>query len=184
MSVQAVFDFDAREAYRAARAVTRLTPLRYFSWVLAALAVCLFAWTVIPAWGKADTFSLLLSGLPYLVLAVFWLFLLPLSQRRATRKMPDRDASLRGPQAREIDAVGYHSRGNGVALDVPWHAMARGVETAEFFLFFYNKQCAYYLPKRTLSEAQAVEVRSLMHSALGQRARVMGATADLFRATG
>ena len=50
-----------------------------------------------------------------------------------------------------MDAAGYHSRGNGVALDIPWHAVARAIETDEFFLLFYNKQFAYYLPKRAFA---------------------------------
>lgn len=43
--------------------------------------------------------------------------------------------------------------------------MARAVESDRFFLFFYNKQCAYYLPKRALSNPQCAEVRALMKRA-------------------
>lgn len=110
-----------------------------------------------------------LDALPWVIIGAFWLEFIPWLQRRAARKLPARDASVRGPQERAVDATGYHSRGNGVHLDVPWHAMVRGVETDQFFLFFYNKQCAYYLPKRALSETQCADVRALLRANLGER---------------
>jgi hypothetical protein len=58
-----------------------------------------------------------------------------------------------------------------VALDLPWHAMLSGVETAEFFLFFYNKQLAYYLPKRLLDSTGINEIRTMMQNNIRDRAR-------------
>ncbi len=168
--VQTVFEFDAKEAFRGARAVTSLTAFRFVPWWIAGLAIVGLATSILSGWGEASLVSMLVSFLPYLLLCGFWLALIPFSQWHASRKMPSRDASLNGPQEREIDLFGYHSRGNGVTVDVPWHVMARGVETREFFLFFYNKQCAYYLPKRTLTAAQSTDVQSLMRAGLGERA--------------
>jgi hypothetical protein len=42
--------------------------------------------------------------------------------------------------------------------------MLSGVETAEFFLFFYNKQLAYYLPKRLLDSTGINEIRTMMQN--------------------
>jgi hypothetical protein len=170
MSVAATFDFDATEHYRATRAVTRYSSVRYFTWGFAALALGMLAWNILPVLGEADTLTLFFSALPWLLLGAFWLTFIPMLQRRGARKLPERDASARGPQERIVDDAGFHSRGNGVALDVPWHAMARAVETDEFFLFFYNKQCAYYFPKRVLSPADVSAVRGLARAALGDRA--------------
>lgn len=166
MSVTTTYDFDPKEHYQAARAVTRLTWFRWLPWLAGGFMV-LFALVdvVVPGWGDADALSLFIEASPYLLVGAFWIALIPWSQRRAARKLSKRDPSVRGPQERSVDAVGYHSLGNGVRVEVPWHAMARAVETDRFFLFFYNKQCAYYIPKRALSDAQCAEVRTLMRAA-------------------
>jgi hypothetical protein len=81
---------------------------------------------------------------------------------------------VRGPQERTVDAVGYHSRGNGVAVDVPWHALKKAVETEHFFIFFYNWQCGYYVPKRALSAADVARVREHARAGLGAQAHLRG----------
>ena len=174
MTVSTVFDFDSSEYYRALRVVSRRTAARWLSWGFGALALVLAVLSVQDAWGRVSPLALVLNGLPWVLLGVFWVAFIPISHRWAARSLPKRDASVRGPQERTIDANGFHSRGNGVALDVPWHAMVRGVESAEFFLFFYSNQLAYYVPKRMLSGTQIGEVRTLMRSGLGERARLLG----------
>jgi hypothetical protein len=65
--------------------------------------------------------------------------------------------------------------GNVVRLDVPWRAMTRALETDRFLLFFYNKQTAYYIPKRTLTPAQLGDARAYMRDALLERAVLQSA---------
>ncbi len=175
MNVHTVFDYDPSEHYLGVRTVTRLTPLRYMQWVMVAVALGMLAWTVVPAWGEFPPMTIFWSALPWLVLTIFWITFFPFMQRRASRTLASRDASVIGPQERSIDAVGFHSRGNGVSLDVPWHAMARVVETDRLFLFFYNKRCAYYLPKRVLTPEQVTVVRELARTALRERAKLLSA---------
>lgn len=173
MGILATFDFDAAEHYRATRAVTRHTPQRFVAWGFAAFALGLVAWNVVPRWGDVEPLPLFWSSLPWLLLTAFWFAFLPFSQWRAARRLPERDPSARGTQERAVDDVGYHSRGNGVAVDVPWHAMHRVIETAEFFLFFYNKQWAYYVPKRALTTAAVAELRALTQAKLEARALLL-----------
>jgi hypothetical protein len=168
MAVALTYEFDAHEYYRASRAVMRLTSARWLNWGFSALAVGLAMWSIVPNWG-APVGVLLAGAFPWLLLAGFWLAFIPFIQRRAARKLPERDASVRGPQERIIDSSGLHLRGNGVALEVPWHAMVRGVETAQFFLFFYNKQCAHFVPKRTLSTRQIDQIREFMQGGLNEQ---------------
>jgi YcxB-like protein len=172
VAVTSVFEFDSSEYYRALRVVSRHTAARWVSWGFAALALVLAVLAIRDGWWRTSPVALFLNALPWVLLGVFWVVFLPVSQRWAARRLPKRDASVRGPQERTVDADGFHSRGNGVALDVPWHAMLRGVESDEFFLFFYSKQLAYYLPKRVLSSTQIGEVRAMMRSGLGGRARL------------
>ena len=77
------------------------------------------------------------------------------------------DFARLGEEVRAIDAAGFHSTGNGVAVDLPWHAMARCAETEEFFLFFYTKQLAYYVGKVHLSSDECSAVRALIDSHAG-----------------
>lgn len=175
MSVTTVFDFDPAEHYRASRDILRLSPLRWLAWVFAAIALAMVVWTVVGAWGRTTPFALFLNALPYATFGAVWLALIPVTQRRAATRLASRDASVRGPQRRSVDEVGYHSSGNGVNLDLPWHVMVRAIETEHFFLFFVNKQCAYYVPKRALGAGEAEAVRALVRGGLGDRARLLAA---------
>jgi hypothetical protein len=174
MGVSATYEYDPSEHYQAMRAVTNLTPFR---WVGLVCFVLLPAGTVVLAAFAAratgrDVGTALLGVPPYVLLFFFWGALIPMSQRRRAKRLPKLDPSVNGPQERRVDGEGYHSRGNGVALDIPWHAMRKVVETEQHFLFFYNWQCAYYLPKRPLDAGQIRGVRDFARSALGERARL------------
>jgi hypothetical protein len=173
MTVAATYTFDWREHYRASRDVARRIWTRWLGWGFAAVALVLAFLNYRAAAGRVSAFSVFLNVLPWLFLGAIWLGMTPLLQWRAAKKLPSRDASVHGPQERIVDEAGYHSRGNSVALDIPWHAMVRGVETPGFFLFFYNKQCAYYLPKRVIDAARIDEVRSLMGRGLGDKAELL-----------
>jgi hypothetical protein len=170
MSVSTTFEYDPAEHYSASQAVFRRGTARYLRWGFVALAIVLLWWNVVRHWNDASLSMVLASALPYVLLGAFWLFYFPYAQRRAARKLPEVDASVRGPQTRGVDVDGFHTRGNGVSLDVPWHAMVRGEETDRFFLFFYAKQLAYYIPKRVLSPSETGDVRGLMREHLGERA--------------
>lgn len=177
MAVRTTFDFDTKEHYRALRAVTRETPFR---WLIPLLALVvpgvMIAMVLIGAAARGVPLGRMVpSVLPYVALSLFWFALVPLSQRRRANRLPSEDVSTQGPQVRTLDSEGFHSSGNGVKLDVPWHAFKRAVETEEFFLMFYNRQCAYFLPKRTMSVGEQAEIRDLLRTGLGDRAR----TADL-----
>jgi hypothetical protein len=136
MSVIATFEFDPAEHYAASQAVLRRGAARYVRLGFVALAGVLLWVNVGRHWHDASAAAILVSAFPWLALAAFWLFYFPYAQKRAARKLPEVDASLRGAQTRAVDEVGFHTHGNGVSLDVPWHAMARGEETERFFLFY------------------------------------------------
>jgi hypothetical protein len=172
MAVSATYDFDWREHYRASREVARRIWTRWLGWGFAALALVLAALNYRAAAGRVSALSVFLNVLPWIVLGGVWLAMIPFMQWRAAKKLPTRDASVQGPQIRSLDSTGFHSVGNSVALDIPWHAMVRAVETSDFFLLFYNKQCAYYFPKRVLNRAQVDEARTLLQSGLGDRAQI------------
>jgi hypothetical protein len=177
MAVSATYEYDAAEHYQALRAITRLTPLRWVG--LLCFVVLPVGFTALTAFAARatdhDVGEALISIVPYVLLFFFWGALIPWSQRRRAKRLPKLDPSAQGVQERRVDDVGYHSRGNGVTLDIPWHAVKKVVETEQVFLFFYNWQCAYYLPKRPLDVADVGRVRELACAALGERAHVFAA---------
>jgi len=177
MGVSATYEYDPSEHYRAMRAVTSLTPFRWVGRVcFVLLPAGMLALAALSAHATGHGVATAVLGvLPYVLLCFFWGALIPMSQRRRAKRLPKLDASVRGLQERQVDGEGYHSRGNGVALDIPWHAMTKAVETDQLFLFFYNWQCAYYLPKRSLGPAQVRDVRAFARAGLGARARVLPA---------
>jgi hypothetical protein len=173
MAVETTFDYKPREHYRALRAVTRLTSSRYWSFAFLLFAVAMLGWTVLPNLDVATPSELLWSALPWVLLGAFWVGITPFLLWRAAKKLPERDPSAIGPQLRVVDENGYHSLGNGVSVDIPWHAMLKAAETPEFVLFFYNKQCAYYIPKHSLAADKLAELRRLTRANLGARAAVL-----------
>ncbi|HEX8832456.1 MAG TPA: YcxB family protein, partial [Longimicrobium sp.] len=59
-----------------------------------------------------------------------------------------------------------------VATTVGWDAIVEADETDDSFLLFYNKHCAYYLPKRAVGGAASEhELRELLRRNLADRAR-------------
>lgn len=176
LSITTTFEHEPAQHYRLLRAMTRETPLRWMPAVFAGLLLLLI---VLGSWGAMlrgrSFWSVLVDAVPYLLLAAFWLVLIPWSQRRRASRLPQLDASMQGPQVRALDAAGFHSRGNGVSLDVPWHAFKRAVETPEFFLLFYNWQCAYAIPKPGLAADEVRAARELLQANLGERARLLRA---------
>jgi YcxB-like protein len=175
MSVSATYEYEPAEHYRALRTITNLTPFRWMIPVCVGLPVVLFGLLLWAAWARGDSLaSTAWEVSPYVALILFWALIIPISQRRRAKRLPTLDASVQGPQERRVDADGYHSRGNGVGVDVPWHALKKVVETDQFFMFFYNWQCGYYLPKRTLGPSEVAEVRQLVQVGMGDRARLLG----------
>lgn len=172
MTVRATFSFDRREHYRAIRQVFRRTPARFVPWLFALLGLALAYWNALRYWDTVPMADLIWNALPWLLITAFWVVLIPYLHWRAARTTARSDPSVQGPQLREIDDAGVHSLGNGVRLDLPWNILLKAVETDEFFLYFYSKQLAFYVPKRVLPPADVQAVRVLTQAKLGARAQL------------
>lgn len=173
MSVTATFEYDPDEFYRGLRVVSRRSTWHWLTLAFAALIALMVIYVVAVNWRTADPGELVLALLPWVILVVFWGSFLPLMHRSAAKKLIQRDASARGLQERTVDDFGYRSRGNDVVFEMPWHAMHDVIETPELFLFFYNKDTAYYIPKRVLSAGQISELRALISNHLRDRAKLL-----------
>src|SRR3989441_11681780 len=58
---------------------------------------------------------------------------------------------------------------------VPWLAIYKVVETSRFFLFYINKRCAYYIPKRAVGDP--AQIKDWIRDRAGPKAKLLPAAA-------
>jgi hypothetical protein len=96
----------------------------------------------------------------------------PWIQRRRYRRLYAETPGLRGPQVYRFSSDGVVMSGSAAATTLGWDAIIEAEESDDVFLFFFNKKCAYYLPKRVVGGATAEsELRELLRTHLGPRAQ-------------
>ena len=161
------FQIDSAETVRASRVVRRR---QRFAWI---------AWAVWPVLvGLAALY--LASGVPWQnlwLLGLVALFLLTLQwltpriQRWQLRRAYAETPNLRGPQVYQFSDAGLSITGGAATTTLGWDSFVEVAETDEFFLFFYSKQCAYYVPKRAVGKGiYQRALRGLLRAKLGRRA--------------
>jgi hypothetical protein len=171
----ATFEFDEREYYRGLRAVQANNPYWWTIPVAGIVVPAVMIWLAIGgSWRQVDPWRAFLNVLPWLLLGAFYLSLMPMMARAAARKALQNDPALRGTQVRTVDGEGVHIIGAGFRQDLRWTDLVKVVETDEFFLFFFNKRQAHYVPKRALDAADIDEVRMLVRSNRRNRTTAAG----------
>jgi hypothetical protein len=172
MAATATFDFDQQEYYRGIRAVQAHNPYRWVIPVAGIIVPAVMIWLAIgDSWQRIGPWLAFQNALPWLLLGAFYLTMMPLMARAAAKKALENDPSLRGPQTRIVDEGGVHIVGAGFRQDLRWTDLVKAVETEEFFLFFYNKRQAHFVPKRALAPASVAVVRGLIGSHKGAASR-------------
>jgi YcxB-like protein len=162
MVVDTTFLYDPDQHAAALRDAYRASGARRTRWAIA-LGVPLAMTALTFAGAPDDPLAAFWSVVPYWVLFPFLgLGMLPLQRRWAARALPKRDPTVLGPQRRVLDTAGLQVGGNGVHLSFDWAGIQRVLETPAFFLFFFSKGSAYYIPKSALSGAQVEGVRGLV----------------------
>jgi hypothetical protein len=173
MNTFAQFEFDPAEQYAAARAVTGATAWRWIIPLFAlGIPLVVIAVTVLPHIRTMSPMGIAMNSMPWVLLGAFYLALIPMSQKRRANRMAKTEPSVRGIQERGVDASGLHVRGHGLTMDYAWSDLLTAIETPAFFLFFYNKNCAHFIPKRALNGGSVDEVRSIIHAHMGGRAKL------------
>jgi hypothetical protein len=122
------------------------------------------------AWGVLQTDRPLLATIlnlaPYVVIIAFWIGLLwalpalaartfrrnPMYQGDFTMELTDEEIRMTGPQTT------WHTR---------WSGIVRAMETPAYFLFFYTKDAAQFLPKHAVPPADLPGLRTLLKAHLG-----------------
>jgi YcxB-like protein len=95
----------------------------------------------------------------------------PALRRRQVRRLYAGTPALAGAKRYEFNEEGLTLSNASASHLLRWSAFVQAAETPEFFLLYYSKGCAYYLPRRGIgSETQVDAVRQLLRDQLGERA--------------
>jgi hypothetical protein len=171
--------WDFREHLQALRAASAIA-LRHRPWLRAfrvAFPVLLIALVFGPPGLRGElTLNAVfwISALPWLLLLVLWVVFLRWGEfylaARRTRRL---DPSAKGTLTRTVSEEGFRIDGTGQSGELRWEGIHSVVETADFLLVFYNRLCAYYVPKRLIVTSSELEsLRSLIRAKLGDRAQL------------
>jgi hypothetical protein len=161
------FQIDSAETVRASRAVHRR---QRFAWLVWAIWPLLLALAVLYLASGVPWQNLWLLG----VVALFLLtlqWLTPWIQRWRLRRAYAETPNLRGPQVYRFSDAGLSITGGAATVTLGWDSFVEAAETDEFFLFFYSKRYAYYVPKRVVGKGiYQSALRGLLRAKLGPRA--------------
>jgi hypothetical protein len=161
------FQPDPAQTVRASRAIQQRGWLSWISWaiwpLLAGLAL-LYRFSGVP-WRDM---GLLAATAVFLAVLAFGA---PRIQRWQVRRAYQSSPMLRERQRYEFSPSGLTVRGGLASTSLGWDAITEAVETDEFFLLFFARKSAYYVPKGALvSESERADLRELLRASLGARA--------------
>jgi hypothetical protein len=163
--------FEATEHYRAVREIERLTGGRRWALLLAfGFPVLLLA---LDLFLLGEFVPRTTNLWPFVVFPTLAYVLIPLINWIAIRRLPRKDPTVLGELRRTVTDQGVEAHGNGASLQFAWPAIQRMVETEAFFFLFYAPKCAYYLPKRLISDEDIPLFRRQLAQYLGTRARFL-----------
>jgi hypothetical protein len=113
---------------------------------------------------------------PYFFIIALWigmLWALPALAARAFRRNP----MYQGDFTMEITDEEIRVTGPQTTWHTRWSGIVRAIETPAYFLFFYSKDCAQFLPKHAVPPADLPGLRTLLKAHLG-------VIADTYRTAG
>jgi len=139
--------------------------------IILSVIVILFLLTL---WG-ASTMGpeAVVSLWPAALLTAFWVlyFTVGFSWFNAlvTRRI---DPNAKVPCVHRVSREGYHISSSEMNVDVRWNGVLRIVETDEFFLLFWSRPFAYYLPKRVVTPEAVPRLREMFVDSVGDKAHM------------
>lgn len=169
------FRLDAAQTVRASMAIQRGGRRSWIAWttwpMLAGLAL-MYRIGGVP-WSEM---GLLFTAA--ILLAVIT-FAAPRVQRWQLQRAYRSSPILREPQRYEFSAAGVSIRGGPASSTLTWDAIIEARETDEFFLLFFARKSAYYVPKKALATAASCDaLRRQLRNFLGPRASGLRGTAS------
>ena len=125
--------------------------------------------------GPADA---LIAMSPWLLLIVLWVvFMLYGAGWINAWQVRRQDPSVTAPLTYVLTHSGLHVTARTVDVEVKWSGMHKVRERPGGFLFYYNRRCAYQLPKRAIGSAEQVNaVREFIRHHLPAGTQFVGVT--------
>lgn len=161
------FHLDPAETVRASRLVLqrgRFAWMHRFVWPLL-LGLAILSLITGDSWR-----DLRLLGIVALLLGSLQL-LAPIIQRWQVRRSYAEMPTARSMQVYHFSDAGLQMSAGAASTTIGWDVVLEARETREFFLFFFAKRRAYYLPKRAVGDAaEQRHLRDLLRMALSSRA--------------
>lgn len=128
---------------------------RVIKWAVIAILVIEFLFIVVmTVMGEHDS-VLRLGPLVLVVGTLAWLFY-PITGRIRAWQMQHSDPNVKHPITHTLDENGYHISTHTADIDLKWPGIYKVRETPEFFLVYYSRRYAYYLPKRVIDGQEEV----------------------------
>jgi hypothetical protein len=166
------FDPTEDEQVSAQRAVLRVVrPWMSRPWFLPAFGL-------VPALAiaaLAGSVGALLSTGGFWLCVGFWILLSTLLSRM-TRWQVRRYRSELGATGTattlDLSPWGCRMRWGAGEQGATWAGMVRAVETAEHYLLFYSRQCAFFIPRRALTAPEDARFRRLLKAWMGERSQI------------
>jgi hypothetical protein len=151
-----VFQFDLRldEMLRASRAVWSRHKLeRTLRWGVPLFA----AGIIVLSWAASGNLvaALQATWVSLAVLLVIVYGLLPFLRRRSLTRAYRANPKLLGMHTYTFTETSLTMAGPLTSVTLAWDALQKAVETDEFFLFYPNRNWAYYVPKRAVDPVAA-----------------------------
>lgn len=105
--------------------------------------------------------------------AILILLVVPWLERRQVASAHKTTPSLGGEQRCTYDESGIRMSGPMSNVDLQWSAITHVVETADFFLFYFSKNCAHFLPQNVIgSEEERERLRALVAAQVPGRFKI------------
>jgi hypothetical protein len=113
----------------------------------------------------------LTNAAPWIVILVLWIWFLTWGTPwLAARRLQKQDPSVQGPFRHAVSERGFAVRTVAASIDLTWAHIVQVVETPEFLLFYYTKNCAYYTPRRAIPETDLTSLRADLRGYLSGKA--------------
>lgn len=114
--------------------------------------------------GKGLDASIGIADLPDWIIAagilVFILGFFPATQYRAVSKSWRSSPSASVKQTYEISESGVRNFGEGFRVELAWDKITRIKATKRFLLIFVSRNCAYFMPRSLLSDAEIMQIQA------------------------
>jgi hypothetical protein len=122
-----------------------------------------------------DRPAVLIALVPWLLLILLWLSFARwgtgwLQAWNAKRL----DPNTAHPFEHVLAESGIQVHAHTTSTDLKWIGVYKVMEMPDLFLFYYNKRCAHYLPKRAIASAAELQaVRAFIRAHVPERAHLL-----------